>query len=287
MPALNNPVVPSLQYDRLLCEDGALLDIEGYLGNIACEYNLQLTDVANRVVSMFPARWAALSALSSTGLLYSIITGLANSLESIFQQIYYSIYQMRVDSATDQNLDRLSNDLLGPYWPRLSGESDDAFRVRLLWLIQSKQNTCAAIAAIIQQYLTWYYPTSFSQGTYNVTCWDLMTNPLPAGVYGIAAPRFVIQIQYVNAKSNGFYLNRTFSSHLNRETFVTHRASLPTFDAFALGRSHLNRGNHILSSRNGSTFSSLSTQVTDPNILAIANRTKAAGTVPTVLATSI
>lgn len=88
-------------------------------------------------------------------------------------QLLYLILQTRIKTATDINLDNISQDFFGNQLPRRNGESDTLFRNRILANLLREKATRNGMSNSLYL-LTGYYPTIFEPwnpfdcGGYNV-----------------------------------------------------------------------------------------------------------------------
>lgn len=84
-------------------------------------------DMFSRLKAQIPASW-----FQSSPNFDATLEGPAWALSTIYAQITYASLQTRIKTATDGYLDLISNDFFGTTLPRTFGETDDAFRARIL-----------------------------------------------------------------------------------------------------------------------------------------------------------
>lgn len=101
-------------------------------------------DFLARIRTLLPP-WFA----SVTPILDGLLTGLASALVPVYQLINYAALQMRLRTATDGWLDLIAADYLGPSFLRASGQSDSAFRNRILINILRERATRAAMMGVL------------------------------------------------------------------------------------------------------------------------------------------
>lgn len=104
-------------------------------------------DLISRLQKWMPQGWYP----ATTGTrIYAVMAGLASVLSSIFGMIAYARLQTRIATATDGFLDIISRDYLANNLPRIPGETDAAFSVRIRANIFLKANTRTNIQAYLQ-----------------------------------------------------------------------------------------------------------------------------------------
>lgn len=94
-----------------------------------------------------PAGWAG----SETPNLDALLSGPAAGFAFNSEQLYYTKLQMRVQTATGENLDAIALDYFGTQVARLPEESDGAFRLRLLANLRIDSQTRVCIETAILQ----------------------------------------------------------------------------------------------------------------------------------------
>ena len=103
--------------------------------------------IVNRLKRWLPQGWSG----SDTPVLDAVLNGGAAGAEFNYEQLGYVQAQMRVQTATGENLDAIAQDYFGSYLNRLPEESDGAYRLRILANLQVDSQTRAAITSAILQ----------------------------------------------------------------------------------------------------------------------------------------
>ena len=85
-------------------------------------------DVLARIKSLLPNGWFR----DATPVLDTVLGGIAAALAAVYTLTQYARLQTRIGTATDAFLDLISLDYFGATLPRKAGESDAAFRARVL-----------------------------------------------------------------------------------------------------------------------------------------------------------
>lgn len=85
-------------------------------------------DIVARLKALLPNGWFR----DGTPILDAVLSGIASALSAVHGLIQYARLQTRIGTATDAFLDLISLDFFGGTLPRKSGESDTAFRTRIL-----------------------------------------------------------------------------------------------------------------------------------------------------------
>ena len=93
---------------------------------------LAASDLAARMLRLFPRGWLNDAAQAPGGVAYATFLGLATPLASFFAQLQFIKQGLRIKSAYGTALDTISVDYFGTALPRLPGESDVSFRTRIL-----------------------------------------------------------------------------------------------------------------------------------------------------------
>lgn len=124
-----------------------------------------------RLRSVLPARWFA----DRTPVLDALLAGLADSWVRLHEMLDSARRQMRMRTADGLFLDLAARDYLGVRLPRRPGESDEAFRPRLLAALRRSRATRAAVTDALQD-LMGATPEIFEP-----------TRPADTGAYGLAA----------------------------------------------------------------------------------------------------
>jgi hypothetical protein len=125
-------------------------------------------DITLRLYRWLPTRWFPSGAGT---LVYAVISGFAGGLAAIYAIIAYAGRQMRIATATDGWLDLISGDYFGTALPRLPGEADPAFSVRIRREILRERVTREAIDRVIFD-TTGNHPTIVeADRTSDIGCW--------------------------------------------------------------------------------------------------------------------
>jgi hypothetical protein len=89
-------------------------------------------DFTQRLLQLFPLPWTSDSARRPGGYLYALFYALAQPFATLYALLAYVLLQTRIATATDINLDLISQDFFGSELPRLALESDTSYRARIL-----------------------------------------------------------------------------------------------------------------------------------------------------------
>lgn len=100
-------------------------------------------DMATRLRAALPQGWFA----DDAPLLAALLNGLAAVWAWLYTLLAYVQQQTRIASASDGWLDMIAQDYGGPGWSRDSGETDSAFRSRILYNLQRLRGTRIALVA--------------------------------------------------------------------------------------------------------------------------------------------
>src|ERR1700734_1385135 len=84
-------------------------------------------DMVTRLQAVLPTRWFP----DDAPILVGMLSGLASTWVWAYDLLRYVTTQTRILTATDIWLDIVSQDFFGTSLPRVSGQSDDAFRGRI------------------------------------------------------------------------------------------------------------------------------------------------------------
>lgn len=156
--------------------------------------------IYSRLLQQLPPWWGTIHPVLDILLQSFITTGFLN-----YQQFFYVFLQLRIQTATGNNLDLISRDYFGGALPRKSsGENDTSFRNRILaTLLQEKSTRYGMDNSLFR--LTGFHPRIFEPwnpldtGGYDVPVMGYST----AGYYGSGAyPAEVFIDVYVNAYGN-------------------------------------------------------------------------------------
>jgi len=81
----------------------------------------------------------------------ALLAGFVSIMDVYYQQYQYLILQQRIATATEENLDLISQDYLGNLLPRKSHENDDTYRARILaTVLRPKATRMAMYNALLQ-----------------------------------------------------------------------------------------------------------------------------------------
>lgn len=105
---------------------------------------------AIRMVNFFPRPWTDDEAKTIGGIMYAIFLSTGENLNFISQQLYYAWEACRLQTASNGALDLFAQDYFGNNLPRQTGESDNAYRLRIQALLFQPQVTRQAIINAIQ-----------------------------------------------------------------------------------------------------------------------------------------
>lgn len=103
-----------------------------------------ITDLAARLKAQIPHSW-----FKSSPKFDATLQGPAWALSTIYSQITYAALQTRIATATDGYLDLIANDFFGTNLPRLTNETDGAYRTRILANLFVKGPTRANMSAVL------------------------------------------------------------------------------------------------------------------------------------------
>lgn len=103
-----------------------------------------ITDLAARLKAQIPSSW-----FKSSPKFDATLQGPAWALSTIYSQITYAALQTRIATATDGYLDLIANDFFGTNLPRLTNETDGAYRTRILANLFVKGPTRANMSAVL------------------------------------------------------------------------------------------------------------------------------------------
>ena len=107
-------------------------------------------DWALRMIAFFPYPWISDYARSIAGISYAIFLATVTELNYISQQLYYAWQACRLQTAVNGALDLFAQDYFGNNLPRQSGETDNAYRIRIQALLFQPQVTREAIVNAVQ-----------------------------------------------------------------------------------------------------------------------------------------
>lgn len=106
---------------------------------------------AERISALYPNGWARPDALSPGGVVYSIAKAMGAGLSDLNVSVQYACNATRIQTATNGALDLASEDFFGDALPRNPGETDDAFRARILAAMLPPGATRAAVTEAIEK----------------------------------------------------------------------------------------------------------------------------------------
>ena len=196
------------------------------------------TDFAQRFLRLIPQSWLSTAAQQNGSLWYSLAQGAGAGLSAAYAQLAYVKNQMRIASATDQNVDNISTDVFGTLLPRRPFELDPDFGTRIRQAIVSPQPTIAGITSVVRSYLG-YNPGQLQAAIYqlfgldtyggldtfggldgfnvasvivpSVYVFDQQSDPLLAARLSIAPPQFCILLFYGAGSAPGFFAGRSLA----------------------------------------------------------------------------
>jgi hypothetical protein len=100
-------------------------------------------DMQARLRAVLPNGWFA----DEAPILSALLAGLANTWAWLYSLLAYVRLQSRIATATDGWLDLVARDYGGPDWARQTGETDTAFRARIMRNLQRLRGTRRALIA--------------------------------------------------------------------------------------------------------------------------------------------
>lgn len=100
-------------------------------------------DMVNRLAAVLPTGW--FPSVAQAPVLGGLLAGIASIWAFLWSLLSYVTLQKRITTATDINLDLISNDFLGLSLPRNAGESDASFRARIQATIFQEMGTREAV----------------------------------------------------------------------------------------------------------------------------------------------
>lgn len=104
----------------------------------------------DQLLALLPPGWFSDAAKAPGGTLYTLLSGVAAILDYISAGIAYVKAQTRINTATGENLDNISADFFGEDLPRVGGETDEAFRVRIVEEIFREKVTRAGLIKAVE-----------------------------------------------------------------------------------------------------------------------------------------
>lgn len=103
-------------------------------------------DIVSRLKSYLPRAWFP----DNAPIVTAVLQGMAWGLSSQYALLTYAGLQTRIASASDGWLDIISNDFFGTGLPRLTNETDGAFRARILANLFVKGPTRRDMSAVLK-----------------------------------------------------------------------------------------------------------------------------------------
>lgn len=127
--------------------------------------------MAARIRSVLPVSWFPTSSTrgpSASPILDGVLAGLGAAWAAIYSLLSYTKLQTRIATATDFFLDLIAADFFSPELVRRAGETDTAFRLRILSNIFAPRATRTALSMALTE-LTGHPPLIFEPGYTNDT----------------------------------------------------------------------------------------------------------------------
>lgn len=219
------------------------------------------TDAAARAKGTLPGAWfpdTAAGAPSATPVLDGALAGPAWCWSWLYGLLDYAAAQHRIAAATDSNLDLIAGDYFGTFLIRRLGETDTAYRQRILANLLVPRGTRAAVIAALTR-LTGQTPTVFEPARPADTgAWGHIGGPTVTGLgYGIAGGWGDLQ--------------------LPAQFFVTAKRPSGGGIAFAAGW-NTGAGGWGVGSIEWGSMAQIANEVTDADIYAAVNLSRPAGT---------
>lgn len=208
-------------------------------------------DFANRLKMVLPT-WFG----DNYPILNALLNGYADLESFIYSLVQYVKLQMRIQTATDENLDLIACDFFGDLLERFPGVSDTLFRKEILATLLEEMATRQGMIKAIKN-LTGHDPIIFEPwnyndtGAYNVNVWGYNSG----GAYGGYAPYNF----WINVFVSGSPMDKY--GGLNSDTWGYNSTDNGANGAY--GNPALNDGT-----------------LTYDQVLAVINRVKVGGTVP-------
>lgn len=198
-------------------------------------------DIKGRIKQLLPDKWFQ----DATPVLDSVLTGVSKALADAYGLTVYARLQTRINTATDQFLDLISQDFFGGTLPRRTNESDAAFRARIRAQLLLERQTRKGMAIALQT-LTGRAPIIFEP-------WNVKD----IGVYG-----------------KSYYGKAAYGSNLRYQVFIT--AFRP---ASQIGGSAVRRPSYNGATSTYTNLASVAATVSDQDILNLIDAVKPVGTV--------
>jgi hypothetical protein len=105
-------------------------------------------DITQRLQALVPTGWFP---VAIANICNAVLAGIANALSFTYSLLAYIRLQTRIGTATDGFLDLIAGDFFGDDLLRRPGESDSAYRARILAGILREKNTRHAVYLVLEQ----------------------------------------------------------------------------------------------------------------------------------------
>lgn len=93
---------------------------------------LTIDELITRLLSFMPTNWFSPEARSRGGNLYALLKAFADNNLKLYAPVLSTQAQLAMTSATGAQLDGIARDFFGDKLPRMTGESDPAYRGRIV-----------------------------------------------------------------------------------------------------------------------------------------------------------
>jgi hypothetical protein len=206
-------------------------------------------DCLNRLKSLLPQGWFP----DSTPVLDALLSGFAWALSLVYSLIQYAQLQTRIATATDGFLDLISFDFFGNNLTRNQQELDAAFRTRILATLLRPKATRPGMIAVLTA-LTGRAPIIFEPA-----------RPLDTGAYGASICGYGVAGGYG-------------SLQLRAQAFIVAFRPSSSGIPYVAGYGSPSGGYGTPSRAEWASLSEVEGAVTDSDLFATVNSTKAAGT---------
>lgn len=152
--------------------------------------NINQAGFTQRLVKLVPQQWYSDAAKQPGGVLWALLNAVGGQTAFVQGVILYAFNATRIGTATDTALDYCSQDYFGSNLPRYAGETDPAYRVRILAALFNPALTTPAISNAIKK-ITGTAPiisepwNIYTTGAYDYTTfYNVNIVPGAPGVYG-------------------------------------------------------------------------------------------------------
>ena len=157
-------------------------------------YQIPLYDAdgfAQRLAALTPSQWSSLTARSPGGVLYALLKAVGGNMAVQESGLLYAQQSIYLTQATGAALDLAALDFFGTSIMRASGESDSAFRARLMANLllpaATRQALSAALTSLTGVVPRIIYPWSPADtGGWGLSYWDVDTPVTPFRWTGVA-----------------------------------------------------------------------------------------------------